>query len=69
MRIREREAQLYGSGTLVKSQKEGTKQQKSGIFLLFLLDDGRIRSRIRTRDQRIRMRIREAQKHTDPAED
>jgi DNA transposition AAA+ family ATPase len=33
------------------------------FFLLFLLDDGRLRSR-----QRIRMRIREAQKHTDPTD-
>ncbi len=48
----------YGScGTLLKSHKEVTKQKKSRFFLLFLLDDGRIR---------IRMQIREAQKHTDP---
>jgi hypothetical protein len=44
------------------------KQKKLWVFLQFLLDDGRIRSlsRIRTCDQWIRMRIREAQKHTDP---
>ncbi len=42
------------------------------FFLLFLLDDRRIRIQIRTRirnsDQWIRMRIREAQKHMDPAD-
>ncbi len=35
------------------------------VFLFLLLDDGRIRSRIRTCDYR----IREAQKHTDPDTD
>jgi hypothetical protein len=59
----------YGFGTLVKSRKEATKQLKSRFFLLFLLDYGRIRSRIRSQirtcDKRILMRIREAQKHTD----
>jgi hypothetical protein len=47
-----------------KIQKDFTKQKKSRFFFLFLLDDGRIRSRswslIRTCDYRIRMRIREA---------
>jgi hypothetical protein len=37
----------------VKSQKEATKQKKSRFFLLFLLNDRRIR-------------IQEAQKHVDP---
>ncbi len=36
-----------GSGTIVKSHKEVTKQKKSRFFLLFLLDDERIRMRIR----------------------
>jgi hypothetical protein len=36
-----------GSGTLVKSHKEDTKQYKSSFFLLFLLEDERIRSLIR----------------------
>jgi hypothetical protein len=37
---------------------------------LLLIDDGRIqiRSRIHTCDLRIRMRIRETQKHTDPTD-
>jgi hypothetical protein len=39
----------------VKSPKEGTKQQKSRFFLLFLLND-----------RRIRTRIQEAQKLVDP---
>jgi hypothetical protein len=39
-----------GSGTLVKSHKEVTKQKKSRFFLLIMLDDGRIWIRIRTRD-------------------
>ncbi len=62
-----------GSGTLVhlhhsykkkRHNKEVTKQWKSRFFLLFLLDDGRIR--FRTCD--LRMQIREAQKHTDPTD-
>jgi hypothetical protein len=36
----------YGSGTLVKSQKEVAKQKKSRFLSIFLLDDGRIRSPI-----------------------
>jgi hypothetical protein len=44
-------------GTLVNSHKEVTKQKKSRFFLLFLLDDGRIRSR-----------IREDQEHKDPTD-
>jgi hypothetical protein len=36
----------YGSGTQVKSHNEVTKQKKSRFFLLFLLDEGRIRIRI-----------------------
>jgi hypothetical protein len=46
---------------LVKNHKEVTKQKKSRLFLLFLLDYERIRSRSRTCGKRIRM----AQKHTD----
>ncbi len=49
-----------------KSHKEVTKQYKSRFFLLFFIDDDRIRIRIRTCDQLIRMRIREVQKHKDP---
>jgi hypothetical protein len=50
---------ICGSGrpTRVNSHKEVTKQKKSRFFLLFLLDDGRIRSR-----------IREAQEHKDPTD-
>jgi hypothetical protein len=57
-----------GSGTLIKSQKEVTKQQKSRFFLIFFPEDGRIRSRsrLRTSDYWIRMRFREAQKHRNP---
>jgi hypothetical protein len=40
----------------VKSQKEVTKQWESRFFLLFLLDDRRVR---------IRIRIKEAKKQTD----
>ncbi len=43
-----------GSGTLVKSHKEVTNHKRSRFFLLFLLDDGMIWSRIPTGDQ-IRM--------------
>ncbi len=50
-----------------KSQKEVTKQSKSRFFLLFLLSDRRIRSRIHTSDYWIR--IQEAQKHVDPDSD
>jgi hypothetical protein len=45
----------------VKSHKEVTKQNKSRFFLLFLLDGGRC-------DLRIRIRIREAQNHSDPTD-
>jgi hypothetical protein len=38
------------------------------VFFLFLLDDGRIRSRIRTFYLRIRMPILDAQKHRDPTD-
>jgi hypothetical protein len=48
----------------IKSQKEVTKQKESRFFILFLLDDRRIR--IRTSDQRIR--IQEVQKHMDPTD-
>ncbi len=43
----------------IKSYKEVTKQQESMFFLLFLLNDRRIRSRIRIHisDKQIRMRI------------
>jgi hypothetical protein len=34
----------------IKSPKEVTKQKESRFFLLFLLDDGRIRIRIHTSD-------------------
>ncbi len=46
-----------------KKSKEVTKQKESRFFLLFLLDDRRIRIRIHTSDQWIRIR---AQKHVDP---
>ncbi len=49
----------------IKSQKDVTKQQELRFFLLFLLDD-RIRSRIHTSDQWIR--IEKAQKHTNPTD-
>jgi hypothetical protein len=48
-----------------KSQKEVTKQE--GSRFIFLLHDRRIR--IHTSDQWIRIRIQEAQKHTDPDSD
>ncbi len=38
-----------------ESHKEVAKQQESRFFLLFLLDDIRIRSRIRTSDLQIRI--------------
>jgi hypothetical protein len=38
------------------------------VFFLFLLDDGRIRNRIRTFDLRFRMTILDAQKHRDPTD-
>jgi hypothetical protein len=52
----------------IKSQKES--QKESRFFLLFLHDDGRIRSRIRihTSDWWIWIRIREAQTHVDPVD-
>jgi hypothetical protein len=53
---------------LVKNHKEVTKQKKSRFFLLILLDDGRIRIRIRTCGERNRMQIWEAQKHMDPTD-
>ena len=46
----------------IKSPKEVTKQYESWVFLLFLLDDRRIR--IHTSDKWIRSR--EDQKHVDP---
>ncbi len=42
----------------IKSQKEVTKQEESRFFLLFLLDD-----------RRIRIRVQEAKKHADPDPD
>jgi hypothetical protein len=55
-----------------KSHKKVTKHYESMFFLLFLLDDIRIRSRIqiriRTSDSWIWMQIREAQKHMDPTD-
>jgi hypothetical protein len=48
----------------IKSPTEVTKQQESRFFLLFLLDDRRIR--IHPSDYWIR--IREAQKHVDPVD-
>jgi hypothetical protein len=50
----------------IKSHKEVTKycSRNQGFFFNSLLVDGRIR--IRTNKLRIRMRIQEAQKHTDP---
>jgi hypothetical protein len=54
-----------------KSQKEVTKQEESSFFLLFLLNDRRIQSRIqiRTSDYQIQTsdyQIREALKHPGP---
>jgi hypothetical protein len=49
----------------IKSPKEVTKQQESRFFILFLLDDRRIRIRIHTYDW---IRIREAKKHVDPVD-
>jgi hypothetical protein len=49
---------------MVKSPKEVTRQYESRFFLLFLLDERRIR--IHTSDKWIR--IREAQKHVDPVD-
>jgi hypothetical protein len=43
--------------SMVKSQKEVTKQWESRFFLLFLLGD-----------RRIRIRIQESQKYTDPTD-
>jgi hypothetical protein len=39
------------------------------LTIVFFLDDGRIRSQIRACENRIRMRIREAQKYTHPEPD
>jgi hypothetical protein len=46
----------------IKFPKEATKQWKSRFFSIYLLVDGRIR--IRT--NKLRIRIQEATKHTDP---
>jgi hypothetical protein len=59
---------MGGEGTFTsffkdESQKEVTKQYKSRFFSLFLLNDRRIRIRIHTSVQLIR--IQEAQKHVD----
>jgi hypothetical protein len=53
-----------------KKSKRSHKAVGSRFFLLFLLGDRRIRSRIRihTPDYWIRIRIQEAQKHTDPTD-
>ncbi len=47
----------FTSFFLDKSQKEVTKQKEIWVFLLFFLDD-----------RRIRIHTSEAQKHTDPTE-
>jgi hypothetical protein len=47
----------------ITSPKEVTKRQESRFFLLFLVDDRRIRIWIQISDKRIR--IQEAQKHMD----
>jgi hypothetical protein len=53
----------------VKSHKEVTKQKESRFFLLFLLDDRMISSRIRTSDKRTNgSGSRRPQKHTDPTD-
>jgi hypothetical protein len=49
-----------------KNSQRSYKTVEIKVFLLFLFDDGRIRSSILTCDYWIRMRTREAQKHTDP---
>ncbi len=51
-----------------KSNKEVTKQKKSRFFFILLFVNGKIRIRIRTNKLRIRNRIHEAQKHTDPTD-
>ncbi len=57
-----------------KKAKRVAKKQESRFFLLFLHDDrririqSRIRIRIHTSDQWIRIRIQEAQKHVDPVD-
>jgi hypothetical protein len=53
-----------------KKSKKVTKTEGTKVFLLLLLDDRRIRirSRIDTSDQWIRIRVREAQKHVDPVD-
>jgi hypothetical protein len=63
----------YGSRTMVHlhhssliKEVSRKKQSESRFSNYFLLDDGRIRSRICTCDSQTRMRIREAQTHTDP---
>ncbi len=65
MRIRIR---IRNSGTFTSFVKDKKSQTVEIKFLLTILldDDGRIRSRIRTCNQRFRMRNREALKHTDP---
>jgi hypothetical protein len=57
---------LHRHFSKVKNQKEVTKQKKSRFFLLFLLNDRRIRSRIHTSDKWIR--IQDVQKHVDPVD-
>jgi hypothetical protein len=49
----------------IKSHKEVTKNWKLRFFFIFLLVDGRIRIRILTKKLRIRLRIQDAQKHTN----
>jgi hypothetical protein len=68
--IRIRNTGTFTSFFKDKKSKGSTKQKKSRFFLLFLLEDRRIRnrSRILSCDYRIQMRIREAQKHTDPTD-
>jgi hypothetical protein len=57
---------LYSSSKIKKSERSHETVEIK-VFLLFLLDDGRIRRRIRTCDyNRSRMRIQEVQKQTDP---
>ncbi len=58
----------FTSFSKIKSHKEVSKQQETMFFLLFLLDDRRIRIKIHIFDLWIRMRIREVQKHMDPTD-
>jgi hypothetical protein len=50
-----------------KKSLRSHKTVESRFFFLVLLDDGKLRSRIRT--SHLWIRIREVQKHTDPAPD